>query len=170
MTNEEIDKKIAALKEKDVKSSASKETVSKIVKRIIAIGVLGAIIVGIVWFISAVIKVDREDKLEKQAFKEKMADPANYEETTLQWVEQYGFYLDESALKKIPMVIWSYRPGEDCEVWNGSYLEKGTLKVHTTNENVRQQLKDLSYSKKAFYAYCEVTAGGLIFINFIDYK
>ncbi len=170
MTNDEINKKIAALKKKEAKSSASKAKASNIVWTIIVIAVVVAIIAGVVWLFALGIKVDKEDKLEKQAFKEKMADPANYEETTLQWVEQYGMNLNESVLKKIPMVIWSYRPGENCEVWNGSYLEKGTLIVHTTNENVRQELKDLSYSKNAFYAYCEVKPSGLIYINFIDYK
>lgn len=98
-------------------------------------------------------------------------DPSSYQLKDLRWFETYGRSMGNEktgmSLVKIPMKIYYYQGGT-CEVYDNSNTETDIV-LHWKNPNIGNQLKDLYNNDEAFVAYCEIS-GGMLYVNFIDFK
>lgn len=98
-------------------------------------------------------------------------NPSSYQLKNLKWFEIYGKTMGFSKtgifLVKIPMKISSF-VGGNCEVWDNSNHNE-YVRLHWTDTNIGNQLKDYAYTEEAFIAYCEIKAG-MLYVNFINNK
>ena len=98
-------------------------------------------------------------------------EPSSYQLKDLRWFETYGksmgFNETGMSLVKIPMKI-HYCSGGTIEVYDNSN-HYGYITLHYTDYNIGNQLKDLYNEDRAFVAYCEIK-GGMLYVNFIDFK